>query len=332
MRLQSKLKELKKLKKRTGFAITIFVVIINGFTINAQTKSLEETELICSNNEKPHIAFSFDDGSTKDRLTYKNSEWNSMIRKQLKDNHIQAVWFVAAKGMNNDKGKQLLEKWNEDGHLIANHTYSHFNYNDSLMTCKEYTEDILKCDSLISSYTNYKKIVRFPYLNGGNTISKRDSLNDFLHQNDYKQGWVTIDNAEWYINMRLMNRLKENPDADISGFGAYYVNHIFEMAQHYNKLSTQINQRQITHTLLLHFNLTSALFLNDLIEKFRKEGWIIDNYSEAINDPIYSGQPIAIPSEQSLIWMQAKQKGGFELDYDEENIKHQEDKMAKLGL
>ncbi len=234
MRLQTKRKELKKLKKRTGFAITIFVVIINVFTINAQAKSLEETELICSNNEKPHIAFSFDDGSTKDRLTYKNSEWNSMIRKQLKDNHIQAVWFVAAKGMNNDKGKQLLEKWNENGHLIANHTYSHFNYNDSLMSCKAYTEDILKCDSLISSYTNYKKIVRFPYLNGGNTISKRDSLLNFLQQNDYQQGWVTIDNCEWYINMRLMNRLKENPDADISGFRAYYVNHIFEMAQHYN--------------------------------------------------------------------------------------------------
>lgn len=282
--------------------------------------------------EKPHIAFSFDDGSTNSILSYDNKDWNSMIRKQLKDNRIQAIWFVAGKSVDNEKGKQLLQKWNDDGHIIANHTYNHFNYNDSLVTCKAYTEDIQKCDSLISNYTNYIKMIRFPYLNGGNTISKRDSLNGFLQQNNYMQGWVTIDNAEWYINMRLIRRLKQNPDADISGFKEYYINHMFEKAQHFNKLSTQINQRQIKHTFLLHFNLTSALFLNDLIEKFRNEGWIIDNYSEAIKDPIYAEHPIAMPTEQSLVWMQALQKGGFELRYPGEDSKHEKDKMDKLGL
>ncbi|MFA8341427.1 MAG: polysaccharide deacetylase family protein [Rhodothermaceae bacterium] len=282
--------------------------------------------------EKPHISFSFDDGSTKHILSHSCADWNSMIRKQLKDNNIQAVWFVAGKSVDNDKGRELLQKWNDDGHIIANHTYNHFNYNDSLITCKAYSKDIQKCDSLISRYKNYRKIVRFPYLNGGNTISKRDSLNDFLHQNNYKQGWVTIDNAEWYINMRLIRRLKENPDADISRYRDYYVNHVFKMAQHYNKLSTQINRRQIKHTLLLHFNLTSALFLNDLIEKFRNEGWVIDNYSDAVASPIYSEHPIGIPAEQSLIWMQAKEIGGFELNYSEENSRYQKAKMDKLGL
>ncbi len=282
--------------------------------------------------EKPHIAFSFDDGSTKDRITYKNSEWNSMIRKQLKDNNIQAVWFVAGKSMNSDKGKLLLHKWDADGHIIANHTYSHFNYNDSSMTSKTYIEDIQKCDSLISDYENYSKIFRFPYLNGGNTISKRDSLNDFLHQNNYKQGWVTIDNAEWYINMRLIERLKQNPDADISGFKDYYINNMFEMAEYYNTLSLKNNYRQIKHTILLHFNLTSALFLSDLIEKFKNEGWIIDNYEEAFGDSVYLGIPIGMPAEQSLIWMQEMQKVGSVPRYHAEDSKYLKDEMDKLGL
>jgi aminopeptidase N len=281
---------------------------------------------------KPHIAFSFDDGSTKDRLTYKNSEWNSMIRKQLKDNKIQAVWFVAGKSMDSEKGRQLLGKWDADGHIIANHTYSHFNYNDSSITSKTYIEDIQKCDSLISDYENYSKIFRFPYLNGGNTISKRDSLNDFLHQNDYKQGWVTIDNAEWYINMRLMRHLKQNPEADIRAFNDYYVNNMFEMAEYYNNLSIQNNHRQIKHTILLHFNLTSALFLGDLIEKFRNEGWIIDNYEEAIKDPIYSDYLVGIPAEQSLIWVQEMQSEGFVSRYHGEDTEYLKDGMDKLGL
>lgn len=301
-----------------GSILTIFLF----FSLQTQT----------GETEKPHISFSFDDGSTKHILSYSCADWNSMIRKQLKDNNTQAIWFVAGKSVDNDKGRELLQKWNDDGHIIANHTYNHFNYNDSLITCKAYSKDIQKCDSLISRYKNYRKIVRFPYLNGGNTISKRDSLNDFLQQNNYKQGWVTIDNAEWYINMRLIRRLKENPDADISRYRDYYVNHVFKMAQHYNKLSTQINRRQIKHTLLLHFNLTSVLFLNDLIEKFRNEGWIIDNYSDAVASPIYSEHPIGIPAEQSLIWMQAKEIGGFELNYSEENSRYQKAKMDKLGL
>lgn len=282
--------------------------------------------------ENPHIAFSFDDGSTKDRLNYKNSEWNAMIRKQLKDNKIQAVWFVAGKSMDSEKGRQLLGKWDEDGHIIANHTYSHFNYNDSLMTSKTYIEDIQKCDSLIINYENYRKIFRFPYLNGGNTISKRDSLNDYLQQNDYTQGWVTIDNAEWYINMRLMRHLKQNPNTDIKEFKDYYVNNMFEMAEYYNNLSIQNNHRHIKHTILLHFNLTSALFLGDLIEKFRNEGWIIDNYEEVIKDPIYLDYLVGIPAEQSLIWVQAMQKGGFEKKYPKGDSEYLKNEMDKLGL
>jgi peptidoglycan/xylan/chitin deacetylase (PgdA/CDA1 family) len=258
--------------------------------------------------DKPHISFSFDDGSTRDKHIYKASEWNSMIRKQLKDNHVQAVWFVAGKSMDSKEGKELLQKWVVDGHIIANHTYSHFNYNDSLISCKTFIQDIQKCDSLIGSYKNYSKIFRFPYLNGGNTISKRDSLNYFLLQNDYKQGWVTIDNAEWFLNNRLIQYLKQNPDADISRFKDYYVNNIFEMAEYYNRVSLKNNKRQIKHILLLHFNLTSALFLNDLIEKFKNEGWIIDNYNDAIHDEIYSKQLDGLPAEQRLIYICKKSK------------------------
>lgn len=312
----------------------IYIFLITVFTGNVQPIPNEKFDnpLSNSNHEKPHIAFSFDDGSISNKHTYKASEWNSMIRKQLKDNSIQAIWFVAGNNMNSDMGKQLLQKWNNEGHIIANHTYNHFNYNDSLITCKAYIQDIQRCDSLISNYKNYEKIFRFPYLNGGNTLTKRDSLNAFLQQNNFKHGWVTIDNAEWYINMRLIRLLKQNPNADISIFKDYYINNMFEMAEYYNKLSIKNNHRQIKHTILLHFNLTSALFLNDLIEKFRNEGWIIDNYSDVIKDPIYSEQLVGVPAEQSLIWMQEMQNEGSVSRYPAEDIKYLENEMDKLGL
>jgi len=72
----------------------------------------------------------------------------------------------------------------------------------------------------------------------------------------------------------------------------------------------------------------------DLIEKFKKEGWDIANYSDAIKDPIYNELPTSMPAEQSLIWAMAKQSGMFEkqLRYPGEDGEYEKDKMDKLGL
>jgi peptidoglycan-N-acetylglucosamine deacetylase len=308
------------MKKTIGFILLAFVLVTCKF--------------YKQNSDKPHIAFSFDDGNPNDILNYKGAEWNALIVDQLKKYGLTSVWFVRAKSIDNDKGRLLLQNWDNSGNIIANHTYNHVNYNDSLMTAAGFIKEIQKCDSLIKGYKNYQKIFRFPYLKTGNTIAKRDSLRSFLSQNGYKQGWVTIDASDWYINNRLIQRLKENPELDIRGFKDFYISHIFNRAQYYNNLSIEINHRQIKHTVLLHFNLTSALFLSDLIEKFKKEGWEIDDYSEAIKDPIYLELPTAMPAEQSLIWLMAKQTGryDFKLRYPGEDGSYEKDKMDKLGL
>ena len=284
--------------------------------------------------EKPSIAFSFDDGNQEDILNYKSADWNAMIVNQLKKEKIQAVWFCCAKGVGEEEGSLLLQKWDQAGNYIANHTYNHPNYSDTSMTCAAFVKEIEACNAYIKSYKNYQKIFRFPYLKAGNTVAKRDSIRDYLLKNGYRQGWVTIDASDWYINSRLINRLKLNPKADISGFKEYYLNHIYDRALYYNNLSNEINHRQIKHTVLLHFNLTTALFLTDLIEKFRKEGWEIANYSDAIKDPIYKELPTSMPAEQSLIWAQAKQTGKYEkvLRYPGEDSVYEKDKMDKLGL
>jgi peptidoglycan/xylan/chitin deacetylase (PgdA/CDA1 family) len=282
----------------------------------------------------PCIAFSFDDGNPNDILQYTAEDWNNMIISTLKKNSIHSVWFVAAKNMDNERGINLLKNWNKSGNLIANHTYNHRNYNQSGISCSEFISDIQRCDSLISNYSNYRKIFRFPYLKCGNTVEKRDSLRSWFDNNGYQQGWVSVDASDWYINSRLIQRLKEDSLADITDFRDYYVNHIFERALYYNSLSKEINQRQIKHILLLHFNLTSALFLDDLIGKFISEGWKIESYAKAIEDPVYLELPSAMPSEQSLIWMMAKQCGHYEkvLRYPGEDGEYEKDKMDKLGL
>jgi peptidoglycan/xylan/chitin deacetylase (PgdA/CDA1 family) len=305
---------------------SIFILL---FTILSLSAKVAEED-----NPKPTLAFSFDDGNPDNILNYRGDIWNAMIVEQLKHYNIQAIWFVEAKNLNNKIGKLLLKHWDDAGNLIANHTCSHLNYNDSLVSYEDYMQEILKCDSFIKGYKNYQKIFRCPYLKGGNTLAKRDSLRAFLKRNAYRQGWVTIDNSDWYINARLIRKLKENPEAEIKVFKDYYISHIFDRAQFYNNLSKDIYHRQVKHTLLLHFNLTSALFLNDLIAKFKNEGWVIENYSTVIKDPIYNSLPASMPCEQSLIWSMARQKGKYEkiLRYPGEDGAYEKDSMDKAGL
>ncbi|MBU2526348.1 MAG: polysaccharide deacetylase family protein [Bacteroidetes bacterium] len=278
------------------------------------------------------VSFTFDDGALGDRPNYTFNEWNGMLLKKLKDANIETMLFVAGKDKTGPKGKKLLESWNDQGHKIANHTLNHSNYNSENYSFEAFKADFIKNDSLINSYSNYCKFFRFPYLKEGNTQEKVDSVRKFLKEQNYRNGYVTIDASDWYIDSRLVKRLRENPNADISGFRDFYLNHIWERAQFYEKLSMEINGRHIKHTLLLHHNLAAALFIDDLIKMFKEKGWEIVSASEAYEDPIYKEIPKY--AGESLIYAQAKEAGKYEniLRYPAEDSRYEKDIMDKLGL
>jgi peptidoglycan/xylan/chitin deacetylase (PgdA/CDA1 family) len=288
-----------------------------------------------NHKDKPKIALSFDDPHTEEIIGIKGEDWNDMIINHLDSANLQAIVFVHSRLVNNKEGKAILQKLDSHGHYLGNHTANHVDYNKEHMTLQKFVAEIRTCDSLISGYENYRKIIRFPFLRAGNSIEKRDSLRNFMKANGYKHGWVTIDNSDWYIKNRIEKRYKtENDYRFIDEYKTFYLNHIFERAEYYNKLSKVINRREVPHILLLHYNITSALFLDDLIKKFEDEGWEWVDYSEAIQDGIYNRLPNAMPSDQSLIWSQAKESGLYEsvLRYPAEDGRYEKAEMDSLGL
>lgn len=283
---------------------------------------------------KPRICLTFDDGSVADMPGYDSNKWNYLLLSSLKENKVQAVFFVMGKAMDNEKGRTVLERWSEDGHLIANHTYSHQSYHSAESTFENFSADVLRNDSLIKNYKGYTKLFRFPYLKEGDTREKRDSFRVFLEKQQYRNGYVTVDASDWFINSRLIKHLKENRNPNIEAYQKFYLEHIWERANYYNELSLKLNGRQINHSLLLHHNLAAALFTDDLIKMFRSKGWEVIHAAEAYTDEIYQKNPNTIPAGESLIWAQAKENGAYEnvLRYPAEDSKYEEPKMNQLGL
>jgi len=284
--------------------------------------------------EKSSVCFTFDDGNPNDILDYKYFEWNGLILNQLEDHNLQAVLYVCGKNLDNEEGKKVLESWDRTGHIIANHTYSHLNYNNPKNYFEKYKIDILRCDSLIHTYNNYQKYFRAPFLKSGEMKAKRDSLIVFLNSINYKNGYVTIDDSDWFINSRLLKFMEQNHGQSIEPYKKFYIEHIIERAKFYDDLGYKLLGRKIKHSLLLHHNLSSSLFLSDLIAAFENEGWQVIDAQDALTDNIYKMIPDIVPAGESIIWGLAKESGKFDdiLRYPAEDSAYEEEKMNELGL
>ena len=281
---------------------------------------------------QPRISFTFDDGVTTDRPGYTFEVWNEMILDHLDQANVKAIFFVTGSNKTDQKGQYLLESWNNRGHGIGNHSYSHPNFNKEEIGVAIFMKELLGTDTIISAYSNYCKFFRFPYLKEGDSWEEVIGIRHHLKEQGYKNGHVTIDASDWYVDSRLRKRLRENPKAAMEGFRKFYVEHLFDRAMYYENLSYQLTGRHINHTLLLHHNLTAALFLGDLICEFQDQGWLVISAKDAYQDPIFETTPNH--SGESLIWSMAKDTGKFDdiLRYPAEDSRYEKNKMDALGL
>jgi peptidoglycan/xylan/chitin deacetylase (PgdA/CDA1 family) len=283
---------------------------------------------------QPTISFTFDDGITNDIIDYKFEDWNRLILNALEEEELKAMFFVTGFNKTNRKGKYLLKEWDQQNHKIANHTFSHPNFNDKNNTVALFSDELLKTDSIINQYDNYVKYFRFPYLKEGKTKEKIEGIRTILKENTYQNGYVTIDASDWYVNSRLIKQMKTREKVDTLAFQQFYLKHLLERATFYESLAYEMMGRHIKHTILLHHNLTSALFLKSLIQKFKSEGWKVIDAMEAYEDPIYKSSPKVVPAGESLIWSLAKESGKFEdqLRYPAEDSRYEKEEMDRLGL
>lgn len=315
------------------FLLTIFFGCKNSTPIKLD-KVLDEPEEITVT--QPLVSFTFDDGNTSNLANFQFKEWNKMILTHLEKENLQAVFFVTGRNKTNKKGQFLLKSWDDNGHKIANHSFSHPNFNSKKNTSQLFENELIKTDSIISKFNNNVKLFRFPYLKEGQNRSKVDSIRSILLKHNYSNGYVTIDASDWYVNQRLIGKIKEVgfKKVEINKFKDFYVQHILERANYYEKLSYEMNGRHINHTLLLHHNLTSALFLGDLIEEFKEKGWEVIDADKAYQDEIFKSIPGSNFAGESLIYAKAKQSGKYNhlLRYPAEDSRYEKDKMNKFGL
>ena len=282
----------------------------------------------------PQFSITMDDFHWQNAVKLTGAERNEAILETLRAHSTNAALFVIGRNIDEEQGKRLLSAWDQAGHLIGNHTYSHQSFNAPDTNVQAYEDDILRAEALLKDFSRFRKYFRFPALKEGDTAAKRDTMRAFLAQHGYRTGHVTIDNSDWAIDRRLAARLQKDPAADVKPYRDFYLEHMWARAAYYDALAHRVLGYQVKHTVLMHFNLLNALFLDDLIAMLKGKSWQLIDAEQAFSDPVFAAKPRVLPAGESIIWSLAKEKGTIakSLRYPAEDGDYENARMDKLGL
>jgi peptidoglycan/xylan/chitin deacetylase (PgdA/CDA1 family) len=296
--------------------------------------ALNAPAILASRRKGARVAITMDDFNWSNAIHQQAKDRNRAILDTLKAHSVKAGLFVVGRTLEDEQGKTLLRDWDNAGHLIGNHTYSHQNFNSPSITVEFFRDDILRAEGLLKSFPGFQRYFRFPMLREGDTELKRDGLRAFFTEHNYRVGHVTIDTSDWLVDQRLTARLKENPKADVKPYRDFYLDHLWDRAQYYDSLAQRVTGRMVNHTLLTHYNLLNGLFLNDVMEMFKRKGWEFIDAAEAFQDPVFAAKPNVLPAGESIVWSLAKEKGTIPMSqrYPAEDGAVELERMKKLGL
>ena len=211
----------------------------------------------------PALAVTIDDFNMADGPLLSGEQRHAAILAALDRHGIKAAGFPAARFVDSPDGTRRLAAWAEQGHLICNHTYTHPNYS-SRADPAAMMADVLRAEPLLTRHHTFARLFRFPYLAEGRTAEVRDGMRVLLAGHGYRNGHVTIDASDWYVSARLAERLRREPDADLAPYRRYYLGHLLDRATFYDRLARDVlSGPTVPHTILLHHNLASTLFLGE---------------------------------------------------------------------
>jgi peptidoglycan/xylan/chitin deacetylase (PgdA/CDA1 family) len=297
--------------------------------------SQDSTKKVSSSNlPRPQLALTMDDPTLSLGSVLKWQEASSRILKAIASKNVRAALFVCGMRVDEADGARLLSAWDQAGHLICNHSYSHLLFNNERNGYAEFAYDFLKNEKVIAPYHNRTPLFRYPFLKEGDTVEKRDRFRALLKERGYRVGHVTIDASDWYVSQRFVDRLGKEPKTPVAPYRDYLIAHLLDRAAFYRQLALDVLSRDIRHTLLVHFNPLNALVLPDVLNAFEAAGWQWIDASLAFEDPVFRSQPQILPAGESLVWALAKETGRFEdlLRYPGEDEVYEKPKMDALKL
>ncbi len=215
-----------------------------------------------------------------------------------------------------------LKKYKDAGHFIANHTCSHPDLDK--LGYEEYSKDAKKADEFLGPLFVHQKFFRFPFLREGENQKLRNQMREWLKENQYRNGMVSIDTDDYIFSLKINKAKKYGKKFDLVKVQKLFIDHIQGAVNYYDDLALKNLGYSPKHVLLLHEMDATVLFLRPLIDELRKNGWRIISIEEAYKDNIYFEHPKNTYANNGIIAQLAFEKTGVKMGYNQIEILNEE--------
>lgn len=253
------------------------------------------------------IAITFDDAPRPDSAIMSADKRTDELLKALHSAAVEEAAFFALEKNLGRGGETRLRKYANAGHIIASHSSSHLDLHK--VSAEKFLNDIESADRALSTIPGFRAWFRYPYLHEGDTVEKRDAIRDALIEMDYEQGYVTVDNYDWYIDKLAVDAIKRGENINFDELGELYIDNLTDAVTFYDDLARTYLGKSPRHVLLLHENDMAALFVDDLVARLRENGWKIIPASVAYEDPIARHVPDTLFLSQGRVAAIAHESG-----------------------
>ena len=272
--------------------------------------------LLCSSlhAQQPQVAFTFDDLPAHGPLPPGEARPEPVrsILATLKAEHMPPVYgFVNGfRTANYPYQIEILRAWHDAGEPLGNHTWSHPSLEKE--SAQAFIADIQKDEPILEKVDpdGDWHWFRYPFLNEGETLAKRQKVRSFLLKNHYKIAEVTIDFEDYLWNDPYARCMAKHDDAAVASLEHSYLSVADEFIGVFRTLSQKLYGRDIPYVLLLHVGAFDARMLPRLIALFRERGFTFVSLPQAESDPAYAFDPnIGYPGGGTLEELVSKIKG-----------------------
>ena len=254
----------------------------------------------------PQVALTFDDMPAAGELSpgETRAAIATRLANELRANHIKGVYgFVNAVGLDQDPDmQQALGIWVAKGMRIGNHTWSHPELSSD--SASGYEQEIAMDEPALRQFAQGHDWhwFRFPYLEEGDTVAKREDVRHWLQAHGYHVAEVTLNfnDDEW--SDPYDRCLAKHDTAGIAWPEQSYM----ENAAEFIRVGRQEEQiafgHEVPNVLLLHETAFTTLMLPRLVGLLRQEGFRFTDLRKVERNRVYAKDPATgFPDGGSLL-------------------------------
>jgi peptidoglycan-N-acetylglucosamine deacetylase len=243
----------------------------------------------------PTVALTFDDLPAAGGLSPDDTRLRiaSTLAAELNTQHIKGVYgFVTAEDLPGDPDtQQALHAWVDAGMNIGNHTWSHPSLNN--VSAADFERQIASDEPALRQYADKRgwRWFRYPYLEEGNTLVKRDDVRAWLHAHGYRIADVTLNFEDDDWSDPYGRCLAQHNEADIAWLKQSYIENAAEFIRLEREEELIAFGHEIPNVLLLHETAFTTLMLPSLIDLLRQEGFRFAPIRKVEKNPAYRVDP-----------------------------------------